>query len=349
MIDDSRLPQASRAGSLLALLFLAALPAMADDEQWAPVEAAPLFEHVRLDGTVEAVQQSTVSAQTSGTIVELPFDVDDHVSSGDLIARLDATEQRSRLRQAEAELEEADSRLSDARQQFERVESLYARDVASRADFDQARNGLNAAQARLARARSAVDEAREQFEYTRVTAPYTGVVTARHVQIGESVRPGQALLSGFSLSELRVSVAVPQRYVARLRENESPRVHLDDGRQLDTGGVTLFPFADERSHAVRTRIALDEPPATVYPGLLVSVTIPLERRQALWIPIDSLLRRGELRAVFVRTDDGAARLRQVRTGTREAGRIEILAGVAAGEHVALDPERLFARGAGIER
>lgn len=347
MTEYSQFVQAGPAG-ILALLALLAVPVSADEAQWEPVETAPLIERVRLDGTVEAVQQSTVSAQTSGTVVELPFDVDDRVASGDLIVRLDDTEQRSRLRQAEAELEEAESGLSDARQQFDRVESLYARDVASRSDLDQARNALNAAQARMSRARSAVDEAREQLEYTRVTAPYTGVVTARHVELGESVRPGQALLSGFSLSELRVSVAVPQQHVAALREGESPQVHLDDGTRLGTGPVTVFPFADERSRAVRTRIALDAPTGALHPGQLVRVTIPVEPRGALWIPADSLLRRGELRAVFVRGGDGAPRLRQVRTGTREDGRIEILAGLDAGERVALDPEKLFARGAGIE-
>src|SRR5690554_5875378 len=92
-----------------------------------PVTRAPFNETVHLDGLIEAVQQSTVSAQTSGTVVELPFDVDDSVAAGDLIVRLEDSEQQSRLRQAEAGLEEARSGLQDARQQYTRIEAIHER------------------------------------------------------------------------------------------------------------------------------------------------------------------------------------------------------------------------------
>ncbi|WP_376696283.1 efflux RND transporter periplasmic adaptor subunit [Wenzhouxiangella sp. EGI_FJ10305] len=314
--------------------------------EWVPVERASLVESVRLDGVIEAVQESTVSAQTAGTVVALPYDVDDVVEAGELIARLDDTEQRARLEQARSDLEETESGLEDARQRYERIEPLAERGVASQSDLDQARNALSAARARVARARSAIEEANEQLDYTRVTAPYGGIITARHVEIGESVRPGQPLLSGFALDPLRAVASVPQRYIDRIDGDGSQlRVVLDSGRELTTGKITRFPFADTIGHGVTVRIAVDNGDLGVYPGQLVRVMLPVERREALWIPADSLLRRSELRAVFVRGESGEPRLRQVRIGARDDDRLEVLSGLDEGEEVALDPEAIFARDA----
>jgi len=160
------------------------------------VSEKALSETLRLDGVIEAVREGTVSAQTTGTVNKLPYDVDDHVDAGELILQLEDSEQRSRLNQAESALEEAEAGLDDARQNFERVQSLYERDVATQSDLDQSRNRFNGAKARVARAQAEVAEARQQLEYTRVRAPYSGIVTERMVELGESVMMGQPLIRG---------------------------------------------------------------------------------------------------------------------------------------------------------
>lgn len=326
----------------VAATWAIALSCPADAVEWATVERAGLVESVRLDGVVEAVQESTVSAQTSGRIVELPFDVDDVVESGALIARLEDTEQRARAQQAEAGLEAAEASLEDAQQRYERIQPLAERGVASQSDLDEARNALSAARAQVNRARSSVEEAREQLEYTRITAPYGGVLTARHVELGESVQPGQPLLSGFALDPLRVVVSVPQRYIGLVDGKGDFRILLDDGREMTIDRITRFPFADGPGHGVNVRITFENGQMDVYPGQLVRVMLSVSQREALWIPAESLLRRSELRAVFVRSDSGTPRLRQVRIGTREGDRLEVLSGLDEGEEVALDPEAVFA-------
>ena len=277
----------------------------------AVAERSEFHETVRLDGVIEAVQQSTVSAQTSGTVESLPYDVDDSVAAGDLIVQLEDSEQRSRLRQAQAGLEEAEAALSDARQRFERIEAISERGLVSRQEFDQASNNLAAARARVERASAAVAEAREQLSYTRVVAPYGGILTERHVEVGESVSPGQPLLSGLSLEQL-----------------------------LETGEMTFYPYANPQTHTFRLRMRLSEPNGSLFPGMLVKVGVPVASREALWVPASSLVRRSELRAVFVLDDQGRPRLRQVRTGVRDNDRLEILAGLSEGERVVTNPSQL---------
>lgn len=326
--------------TLPLLLVLLMPPALASEDP-APasvsVERRTLEEHLLLDGVIEAVQQSTVSAQTSGRVTALPFDVDDSVPAGALIVQLEDSEQRARLEQAEAGLAEARAGLVDARQQFTRLQSLYDRKLVARQALDQARNQLDAAQARLARAEAARAEAQQQLDYTRITAPYGGILIARHVELGESVHPGQPLLTGLSLEHLRVVVDLPQQYAALAREQRRARVSLPDGRELDTGPMTFYPYADPATHTFRLRMPLTEPDGRLYPGMLVKVRVPVARREALWIPASAVLHRSELRAVFVLDARERPRLRQIRTGVRNGEWLEVLAGLAAGERILAQP------------
>lgn len=322
-------------GGLAAmLLVLFSSPSHAQAKE-AVVERAIITEEVRLDGRIEAVQQSTVSAQTSGTIVALPVDVDDVVAAGDLIVQLDDTEQRARLNQARGNFQEAEASLLDARQRVARIAPLAERGVASQAELDQAKNQLSAAEARLAQATAAVDQAEEQLSYTRVVAPYGGIVTERHVEVGEAVTPSTPLLSGFSLEALRVVVSIPQRYADLARQQRSATVTLSDGRVLNTGEMTFFPYADPNTHAFRVRMDLIDTNGELFPGMLVRVGLPVGEREALWIPQQALIRRGELRGVYVLDEQDNQRLRQIRTGMVRDGRIEVLAGLLEGERVAI--------------
>lgn len=305
-----------------------------------PVERSKLQETLVLDGVIEAVQQSTVSAQTSGTVQKLPFDVDDSVVAGDLIVQLESSEQRARVSQAQGGRDEAQASLDDAQQQYTRIESVHERGLVSRQELDRARNGLAAAKARLERAEAAMDEAREQLNYTRIIAPYGGILTERHVELGESVSPGQPLLSGLSLEQLRVVVDLPQQYADLARRDRQAQVTLADGRVLKTGDMTFYPYANPTTHTFRLRMRLSEPNGSLFPGMLVKVGVPVASREALWIPVSSLIQRSELRAVFVLGAEGRPRLRQVRTGTEHEGRLEILAGLSAGEEVVIHPVEL---------
>ncbi|WP_311945856.1 efflux RND transporter periplasmic adaptor subunit [Halomonas piscis] len=179
------------------------------------------------------------------------------------------------------------------------------------------------------------------MEYTRVRAPYSGILIERHVEVGESVSPGQPLLTGLSLKKLRVVVDLPQRYADLVRVQRQARVTLANGRILKTGEMTFYPYASEQAHTFRLRLALPEPGEGLYSGMLVKVDVPVATREALWVPAGAVFHHSELTAVFVLDDDDRPRLRQVRTGIERDGRVEVLAGLDEGERVATAPEALF--------
>jgi len=290
------------------------------------------------DGVIEAVNQATLSAQTGGRVLELPFDVDDYVPAGAVVARFTDVEQQSAQRRAQAALSAAESAAREAEADYERIREIHARKLVAKAQLDQATARRDGARAALDSARAALIESAEQVDYTVIRAPYSGIVVKRHVQVGETVRPGQALISGISLGELRVEVQVPQSDVAAIREHRQAAVILDSaaGARLEAKEVVVYPNADPQTHSFRVRLELPVQETGLHPGMTVKVAFTVGEAQRLLLPAAALLQRSEVSAVYVLDAQGPT-LRQVRIGHRYGDRVEVLAGLDDGERIALDP------------
>lgn len=320
------------------------LPAAAEALKTVVSERTEMPLIYQVDGVVEARQQATMSAEVAGKIEMVNFDVDDYVEQGQVILRIRDREYRASQRQASAALDEAKASLQDAQREFKRSSDLRNKKLISQADFDRADANLQAAEARKLSAEASLARAEEQLGYTVVRAPYSGVVVERHVEPGESVNPGQPIVTGYALGQLRVSANVPQSLISGLRQNRFARVVLlEDGRSIDAEKITIHPFADPQSHSFPIRLDLPEIKQGLYPGMLVKVELAIGTAERLLLPQDALVSRSEVNAVYVIDADGKLSLRQVRPGNRFGDRIEILAGLDANETVALDPVR-----AGIE-
>jgi RND family efflux transporter MFP subunit len=334
--------QAQMKQMLLLTVGLATATSLAANQELQALETATAsYESAAVerifDGTVEAVHQATVSAQTAGRIAEVGYDVDDFVDAGSVLVRFTDVEQSTALRQAEAQLAEARARLTEAEEDYRRAQNLQERGLGSQRDLDSALASRKSASARVTASESAVEAARQQLAYTVVEAPYPGIVTERHVEVGESVTPGQPLMSGLSLERLRVVTDLPQSVASEVRKNPVAALITAEGR-VEAADITLFPIADPVTNTFRVRLDLPEGQFGLYPGMFVKAAFRIGEAERLLVPNSSILHRSEVTAVYVVNPEGV-RLRQVRTGQAFGGQTEILAGLAAGEAVALDPVR----------
>ena len=298
-------------------------------------------EH-RLDGVVEAVNEATLTAEIPGRIAEVLFDVGDVVPAGAVVIRLRGTEQKAEVSGAEARVVDARARIIEASRNFRRIESLYAQNAASAQALEQAKATVEVSEAALQVAQAQLTKAEEQAGYAVVRAPYGGVVTERHVERGESVSPGQPLMSGFLPDQLRVSVEVPQRLIALVRKHRSARVHLPglEGEAIEVRDISIFPYASAGVGTTRVRLTLPDGVENLSPGMLVKVSFALGTRSVLAIPEKAVVFRSEVIAVYVLGKDGKINLRRIRPGKPlAADKIVVLAGLAQGEQVALDPAR----------
>ncbi|MGD8595008.1 MAG: efflux RND transporter periplasmic adaptor subunit [Gammaproteobacteria bacterium] len=340
----------ARQNLIAALIFLFTAPLMAANDKNTDlpfpthtVEKKSMPKEVLLDAVIEAVNRSTVSAETSGRVMEIKFDIGDLVQAGTVLIRITKAEQQSQFAATEAQRNEATARLQEAQDEFERVKGVFAKKLVAQSALDKAKADLKAAEQRLQAADARVKQAQAQLHYTVVKAPYTGVVVDRHVELGEMVAPGKPVMTGLSLKKLRAAAQVPQSLVTALRAADKVRVIFSQQQvgeprdiSLQSQRLQVSPQADVRSHTFLVRAYLPDSTPNVYPGMFSKMAITTGEREALLVPSQAVVHRSELTAVYV-IKGQHVHLRQVRIGRHEGDSVEILAGLQAGEQVALDP------------
>ena len=289
------------------------------------------------DGVIEAVDQGTVAAQTSGRVVALNVDVNDRVDAGKVLLEISSEQQSAGVDAQRAALAQAQAQQQEAQANLERVKGLMASGSVSKSAYDTALANAKIAESTVARLEASLRGAREGLGYTRILAPYSGVVTARHVELGETVTVGQPLLSGHNLDRLRVVAELPQRVASQVVEGQAIEVTLADGTRLSSDDHLLFNYADATSHSVKLRVNHKPDLRTrLIPGGWAKLAITTGTDQVLRIPRTAVLRKHELSAVYIALEQGKWQLRPVRLGDERDGQVAILAGLDEGEVIARD-------------
>jgi RND family efflux transporter MFP subunit len=285
------------------------------------------------------VKQSTVAAQISGRVVAVNFDVGDRVKKGQVIVRIDPAEVDQADSASRAQVAQAAAGLRNAQAQYERTQQLVAQKFMSAAAMDRVRADYEAAKAQLAVAQAGAGQAAATRGYATVIAPYSGVVSARHVELGEMAVPGKPLMTGFDPGELRVTASMPQRELDAVRRLASASVEFPAlSKRVQASKVTILPAADAQTHTTQVRLDLPMGIEGLYPGMFARAYFAIGKTKKLLIPASAVARRSEVAGAYVVEENGDIRYRQLRLGEATAdGEIEVLAGIAPGEKVALDP------------
>lgn len=304
------------------------------------------------DAVIEAIYRSTISSHIAAEVIELNFDVNDVVPKGATIMKFRDEEFQARLAQLQANLladkaqsREALARQKEAASEAERVKSLYNRKLLAQAGLDKANADLSAANARVQaiqaqlKAREAqLDEAKVQLSYTQIIAPYSGVVTERLIELGEMASPGQHLMTGVSLEYLRATINVPQYLLTVIKSADQSLLSLTDGRQIEGKKITVIPYADLNSHSFMVRVDLPVGLKHVFPGMFAKIQFVVGDELVRVVPQEAIVQRSEVAGVYVQTKEQEVIFRQVRLGRKmTGGQREVLAGLAVGEQVALQP------------
>jgi RND family efflux transporter MFP subunit len=316
-------------GALYAACLMSGAIAAAETLELQPVT---ITTQVFLNGQVEAVNEATLSAQVSARVQDIRVDVNDQVPPNTLVVILDDAELKAQLKQAQSALRVARSDNTRAEADYRRYQALRKQQYVTAEAAKQYQSQRDISRANIVAARAQIAEIEQKLTYTQIKAPYGGIVTARHIKIGETAQIGQPLLSGFDLSALRVQTHVPQGLVPEIRKAGFIRAQNTAGEWHTITDLTIFPQADPATHTVTVRGLLHPTQFQSIPGSYLRLAIPTGQQQVIRIPADSLLERGDLQAVYVQQGE-AVLLRQVVTGARTPEGVVILSGLQAGEAV----------------
>ncbi|MEF8793028.1 efflux RND transporter periplasmic adaptor subunit [Thiohalorhabdus sp.] len=315
----------------------------------APAEQAVRFETTTVEpeavdrirtapGTIEARNRARLSAEVSGTVQGLPFDVGDTVDSGAVLVRLDDADLKARMEVAQASLAAAEARLQEARQSFQRTKNLYEQDSASEQQMDQATAALDQAEARRSQAQAEIRKLEIRLAKTTIRAPFDGVVVAKHIDSGELAQPGTPLISVLDSARLRLMARVQESRIPDLMGDGPATIHVPAlDRRFDAKRITIVPQGDEQTHTFQVRLRLPQA-APASAGMFGRAEFHLGTFQSLMVPERAIVRRSEITGVYV-VADGRVSFRLVELGEAKPQGREVLAGLEAGERIALEPEQ----------
>lgn len=264
-------------------------------------EAGAVASDVRLSGEIQAEKSVGLAFRINGRVSERNVNVGDRISAGQVVARLDPTLERNELTAAQASLKAARGELDTARNTFTRQERLMAQGFTTRPRFDQALRARETAQAAVENAEARVELARDRLAFTELRAGVPGVVTARSIEPGEVVQPGQVVIT-MAREEGRDAVfQVPARLLEDHAGTYRVRVALADNPAVSAIGTVreVAIQADPATRAFPVKVSLTDPPEAMRLGATVTGVLEISTPSIIAIPASALTQQGATPAVWV--------------------------------------------------
>lgn len=300
-----------------------------------------------LSGSLAPEREATVRAELSAPVVETLIDQGQRVSAGQLLMRLDDTAIRDQAISARSAVTTAQANLTVAQREEDRNEALLKAGAIAERAAEQSRAQVTAVRAQLATAQAQQASAEKMLSNTRITAPFSGIVSARSVNAGDVVSPGTALVTIVDPSTMRLEASVPAEALSAVRLGAPvdfsvtgyPNRHF-------TGRVTrVNPIADPATRQVRIIASLPNTGGTLVGGLFAEGRVSSESHMAPVVPQSAVDERG-LRPSVVRLKNGRTEKTEVALGLRDAASetVEVTQGVSAGDTVLLGAARGISAG-----
>ncbi|MEE2678951.1 MAG: efflux RND transporter periplasmic adaptor subunit [Myxococcota bacterium] len=321
------------------------------------VSAGELRARVEVSGVLEGRRDATLFSETRGPVLELGAEELDAVSAGQVLLRIDPLQAEVAVERARAVVARRESELALARSNLARRRGLAEQGVASDADLDDALNGEKVAAAALRQGRAELREALDALENKTIVAPFSGFLRRFAVEKGEFVRDGQDLGELVDLSAVRTVIGLSDRQVVAVHPDQPVvvRVSARPGERFRGSVLRVGAASDPETRKFPVEVLLPNPEGRLLPGMAVTVVLELgEAGPRIVIPAEAVVDEFGLSVVWVvAEEEGGLVARRRRVGIRslpfEPGRVEVVAGLRAGEEIAVSSTRQLQDGEAVRR
>ncbi len=318
-------------------------------------------------GYVTARRAATVSSKITGKVIEVLTEEGKEVESGQILARVDASNTEASLRLAEAQLDstrkasaEIAANLSLSENELRRTQQLREKNVVAEADLDRAESEVRALRARFDRQLAEVVVAErqvalwaQQLDDTIIRAPFAGVVTSKNAQPGEMISPISAgggftrtgICTLVDMKSLEIEVDVNESYINRVFPGMPATATLDSypDWKIPANVIAIIPTADRQKASVKVRVGFVKLDPRILPDMGVKVAFEgtaaaaaSSQKSIVLIPA-STLRSREGRSIVFLVNGGRIEQRAIQTGPRQGDDVSVTAGLTGGETLVLDP------------
>jgi membrane fusion protein (multidrug efflux system) len=321
------------------------------------VRPVTVRSRVELALVLEPRRSVKIFAETRGPVTEVEVEALDRVEEGQLLLRIDPLEAEVAVERARADVARSESELALARTELERQRSLTKRGVSSSADLDSAENAGKVALAVLRQARAELEQAQDDLGKKTIAAPFAGVLRSFDIEAGEYVQPGQELGELLDLQTARARIGVSDREVVALRPGQTAELRLEARPGETFRGEVLRVGAafDRETRKFPVEVEFANPDGRLLPGMVGSVSLAFgEPGLRTVVPREATVDEFGLRFLWVlQPEDGALVARRRRVELRpmpfRPEDFEVLAGLEAGEEIALSEVRQLREGERVTR
>lgn len=284
----------------------------------------PFADSVEALGTLRANESVTLTATVTETVTAVNFEDGQRVEKGDILVEMTSGQEK-------AELDAEQATAEEARRQVERLAPLVKSGAASQSVLDQRQREYETAKARLEAVQSRISD-------RVITAPFSGRVGLRNISVGAVLQPGTRITTLDDDSVMKLDFAVPSIFLSVLRPGLEivAAARAFEGQEFKGEIASIDSQIDPVTRSVIVRAIIPNEERLLKPGLLMSVEIMKDPRQAIIIPEEAVVPEARRNFVYViegAGDDGVARKREVTLGARRPGEVEVLEGLTAGEVV----------------
>jgi membrane fusion protein (multidrug efflux system) len=298
--------------------------------------AVDLDDRIEATGELVSPNHAMIAAEVGGRVTALFIDEGKPAQGGQRVLEVDPERRELELRGARASNAESQAGLADQKRAAERVASLFKSNVASKAQLDTAETQLELARSRADGAAARLGEAERARRDAEVKAPFDGLIAQRFVSVGEFVQPGTRLFELVALDPIEVEFRVAEVDSSRVRAGQVVGVRVAPfPDEVFQATVTLVsPMIDPASRTLRVKGTLANPDGRLKPGLFARADLGVSHREGvLMIPEEAILQRSDGQVVFRLAGADRVERRNVHTGVYKDGRVEVIEGLAPGDHV----------------
>ena len=298
---------------------------------------------IALPATLIGQIESPISARASGYLLRWTKDIGSAVKKGDLLAEISSPELEQQLNQAQASKQQLQSALSLAKVTLDRWHALLDQKAVSQQEFDERRSSYEQALSNLNMAEANVLRLKELQSFTRIIAPFDGVITRRNVNIGDLIDAGSSgskpLFILTQSQSLRAYVYVPQAYAKNIKEGQAVTFRLAEvpNRKFSALVTRTARAIDPASRSLQVEISVPNLSGDLLPGSYIEVQIAAQHRAGIVVPVNTLLLRGEGPRVAVVDAQGKVSLKTVELGKDFGAKVEVLSGISTSDELVLNP------------